>query len=386
MEGSPKTRSIAIGAAGAAFAASLCAGAMFGSVAHAAGAVSQYVLTPSPIAPNASLAPGATVAVTLTAEDSSNAPVPNATVYLSFVPASGGGSATGPGSTPLPASPMAFSADAAGRIAIAYKSPATLPATGRDTLHAQNAASKPTVSRTDTYTFNGPTARYKFSPTPIGGAGTLAASTTVSVSVSALTNSGSAIANATIFLSLTRATGGGSASVGTTALTSTPASFTASGSGVVSVAYTTPATLPTTGTDVLVAQNAASSPSVHGADAYSFGSPTAYALVPTPIAPTGTLVGGAKVTVTLTVSDGHGNTVAGAKVDLFFAQASGGGSATAGGHAISASGSVAVTDSQGRIVIVYTAPATPPSSGSDTVTAKNSTKAPTITASDSYTF
>src|ERR1700682_4165397 len=60
-------------------------------VAHAAGPVANYVLSPSPIAPAGSLAANATKAVTLTAVDSTNAPVPGATAYLSFKHTSTGG-------------------------------------------------------------------------------------------------------------------------------------------------------------------------------------------------------------------------------------------------------------------------------------------------------
>jgi hypothetical protein len=52
-----------------------------------------YRFASSPIAAPGSLAPGANVAVTLSAENAADQGIPNDTVYLSFAPTAGGGSA-----------------------------------------------------------------------------------------------------------------------------------------------------------------------------------------------------------------------------------------------------------------------------------------------------
>ena len=69
---------------------SLLLAALAPGSAFAAGAVTHYVMSPSPIAATASLAAGATKVVTVSAEDSTNALVPGAIVYLSLSQTTGG--------------------------------------------------------------------------------------------------------------------------------------------------------------------------------------------------------------------------------------------------------------------------------------------------------
>jgi DNA-binding beta-propeller fold protein YncE len=115
------------------------------------GPTAQEVISPSPIAPTASLAPNATVNVTVTAETGDGTPTPGVTVWLSFNPTAGGGSAM-VGATTLTSTPQAFTADANGDVTVTYMVPSSPPATGSDVVTAQNALS-PTFSSTDGYAF-----------------------------------------------------------------------------------------------------------------------------------------------------------------------------------------------------------------------------------------
>jgi len=110
------------------------------------GSVASYVFSPSPIA--------GTGTITLTAEDGAGNAVPNATVYLSFTAAAATTPATASvGSTQLNTMPASFTTGTDGTISITYTA-GTGAATGaKDTITAQNAATQPTVSGTDTYTY-----------------------------------------------------------------------------------------------------------------------------------------------------------------------------------------------------------------------------------------
>jgi len=82
------------------------------------------------------------------------------------------------------------------------------------------------------------------------------------------------IAN-TVYLSFKASAGGGSASVGTTKLTSTPALFSTNASGSLTITYTAPASLPSSGQDVITASDAAKTGSTEkNTDSYSFASAT----------------------------------------------------------------------------------------------------------------
>ena len=237
--------------------------------AHAAGPVANYVLSPSPIAAAGSLAASATVAVTLTADDSTTAPVPGATVYLTFKHSKTGGGSALVGTTALTLKAQPFVTDGSGHIAISYHTPSTLLANGEDVITAQNTASSPTIRVTDHYIFNG-VQKYKIHPHPIASTATLGANASVVVTLTALNSSGSGVPGAVVYLLLLPTTGGGSASVGTTALTSTPQTFTANGSGVISITYKTPGVPPTSGIDTIKARSAPTHPIVVASDTYTF--------------------------------------------------------------------------------------------------------------------
>lgn len=359
------------------------------AVAQAAtGTVSKYVFNPRPIAPIGSLAADTSVAVTLTLEDSNADPVPGGGVFLSFTPTTGGGTAS-VGDTALTTTPEPFNADAEGRVAITYRTPATLPAGGTDVIKAQNKPVSANFNKSDIYRYRAPVLRrYVWDPYPIATPGSLTSGERVSLTVTATTSGGTGVPGATIYLSRHGGRRLGTASVGITLLTKSPHPFTANSAGQVTVVFTasTVTPLPTTGTITLIAQNAASSPPVSGADSYSYGVPAAYVFSPRPIASTGTLAAGSSVTVTLIVRDSAGHIVAGARVELLFQQTTGGGSATAGHTALGSTPVGVVTDRKGRIVITYHVATSPPPSGTDTIVAENTAKSPTLTASDSYTY
>lgn len=228
-----------------------------------------YVLAPSPIAAAGTLAANATVAVTLTAEDSTSTPVPGATVYLAFKHTVTGGGSALVGMTVLNLKPQPFVTDGGGHIAISYHTPSTLPTNGEDVITAQNTASLPTLRVTDHYIFN-VVQRYKISPHPIAATASLAGNVTVAVTLTALNSSRVGVSGAVVYLLFTQAAGGGSAAVGTTALTSTPQAFTANASGVISITYKTPSVPPSSGVDTITARSAPTHPIVVASDTYTF--------------------------------------------------------------------------------------------------------------------
>ena len=108
------------------------------------------------------------------------------------------------------------------------------------------------------------------SPHPIATSASLAANSTVVVTLTALNSSHTGVAGAIVYLVFTPATGGGSASVGTTALTSTPQAFTANSSGVISITYKTPGVLLASGTDTIMARSAPTHSIIVASDTYTF--------------------------------------------------------------------------------------------------------------------
>lgn len=377
-----RTRSQAVLISAALGAALLLASVVPAGV-FAAGAVSHYVIAPAPIAPAASLAANATKALTVSAEDSTNALVPGAVVYLSISQTTGGGSAT-VGTTVLTSTPVAFTATA-GTITVTYKAPAVLPSGGKDIIKAANAKTLATISGSDFYSFSKVT-RYVFSPTPIAPPGTLAASAVVSVTLTSFNSSLVAVPGAVVYVSFVPAVGGGTASVGLTALSSTPIAFTSNVAGQIVVSYHVPAVRPASGTDTIIATDATKNATLSKTDSYSFAGPASFVMSPNPIAALGTLTAGKTVSVTLTARDLGGNAVAGAVVWLYFTRAAGGGTASVGSKLLSTTPAKFLTGSSGTLVVTYKASLTPPTSGTDTISAENSKVAPTVLGSDAYTY
>lgn len=111
-----------------------------------------YRFGPSPIATSGSLAANASVPVALSGEDGLDAGVPNLPMYLSFLQAPGGGSAS-VGATKLTSTPTLFAANSSGVIGLTYTAPGTLPASGIDQIKVQDLTSNPTEFNTDSYDF-----------------------------------------------------------------------------------------------------------------------------------------------------------------------------------------------------------------------------------------
>ncbi|MDQ6846612.1 MAG: hypothetical protein M3019_03390 [Candidatus Dormibacteraeota bacterium] len=246
----------------------------------AAGPVAKYVFSPKPIAPAGTLALGASaISVTVTAEDSTGAAVPNASVNLSFSslglqPSGATGGSAKVGSVALTSTPAPFAANGSGVIPVTYTPPqsGTLPTSGRDQIAASDPTT-PTITGSDAYSFSAVTA-FTWNPQPIAATGSLAAGDSVTFQVIARDGGGNAVPNATVFLSFT---GAGSATAMdnnpavTKTLTSTPKTFIADSNGAVSITYHAPSSLPSSGTDTVTAQNqGGTTPAFKSTDTYSF--------------------------------------------------------------------------------------------------------------------
>ena len=73
-------------------------------------------------------------------------------VWLYFTPTTNGGAAS-VGSKVLSATPARFLTSSAGTVTVTYKSSATPPASGADTIHAENLKVAPTIIGSDAYTY-----------------------------------------------------------------------------------------------------------------------------------------------------------------------------------------------------------------------------------------
>jgi hypothetical protein len=216
---------------------------------------------------------------------------------------------------------------------------------------------------------------YVFSPAPIAPNGTLTGSTSINVT---LTPTGATPS----YLSFS---GPGTACVGASCLTGTP-TLVPPTAGQITIQYTTPSSLPTSGAAAITVQDAPSSPTNTLTDTYTFTrvvNKLALSTSPT-IAPTGDLVAGMSVRVMLTATDVANSPIAGASISFTFQQASGGGSASVAKVALTASAQRFTTDANGQIAIVYGTPATlPTAGGTDTIAA---TAAGGANDHDTYTF
>ena len=353
------------------------------AIVFAATPVTHYLNWRTPIAAPGSLPANTTKVVYVQAKNSSGNLVPGSVIYLSFSATPGGGSAT-VGSTALTTTPVPFTA-ATGLIIVSYRTHVVLPTGGKDILKTANAKTGPTITATDTYNFS-TVATYSFNANPIAPPGSLAASSGTVVTLTALDSSGVAVPGAVVYLSYSQSAGGGTASVGATTLTGTRTPFTSNSSGQIVVTYAAPASLPASGTDTISASDATRNVTTTRTDSYSFAGPTSFTISPAPIAATNTLTAGRTVTLTLTARDSSSNPVGGALVWVSFAQAANGGSASVGAKVLSATPARLLTSASGTLTITYTASATHPSSGTDTINAENLKVDPTITVSDAYTY
>ncbi|HEV2368608.1 MAG TPA: hypothetical protein VGR90_01955, partial [Acidimicrobiales bacterium] len=383
----------------------------------------QYLFTPDPIASPASLTAGQTVPVTLQVETAAGQPEPSTTVYLSFSATSGGGSVsvvpspTGQGPPSACASPALGSqpepcqTDVNGQVSMSYTAggsgpgsamPTNGPAGGQDVITAQNASSKPTETGTDAYDYGNAT--YTLTPTPIAATGSLGSSQNVNVTLVAADASGQAMAKTPVYLSLSSGAGGSGAAgsgigsatatgatagptnpTGTNAVGSSPTAFTTDSNGRIVITYSTPAKPPAQGTDVLTAQNASSNPTSSSTDTYTYA-PAAFSFSPDPVAAPGSLGPGQQVSVALTLTGPAGQPRPGGTAYLSFSPAPGGGTAQVGSTALTSTPAPFTADSSGRVTIAYTAPQSPPTRGTDTITAQDAASSPANTAADSYAF
>jgi hypothetical protein len=131
-----------------------------------------YTLTPTPIAPMGTLAAGAHATVTVVAKDGSGNPVPGAFLDLSLTSTgTSGGSATAfsqiSGTTKnLNNLPNRFGADSTGTVTVNYTAANPLPASGADTITAQNHPTA-THSAATTYTYATSTVQPQGPYTPV---------------------------------------------------------------------------------------------------------------------------------------------------------------------------------------------------------------------------
>ena len=229
---------------------------------------SRFTFAPSPIAPPGTLSANGTVAVTVTALNSSSVAVAGDGIYLSFTPAAGGGHAA-VGLTALTTTPVKFVANATGQVVVTYTLPATLPATGIDLLVAADSSKNATISKSDAYSFAGPTA-YAFSPNPIAATATLAANATRTVTLTATDATLHPVSGARIYLSFTQTTAGGTAWVVSKQLSITMNPFLTNSAGHITITYKASATPPATGTDTIHASNLRSGATLTASDAYTY--------------------------------------------------------------------------------------------------------------------
>ena len=248
--------------------------AALSAVAATPGPLATFVFSPSPIGASGTLTPGTPVTVTVTAKDAAGTPIPGASAWLALFAATAttSGSAvsqtktltTNPSATPV-------TADSNGQFTIDY-TPGDATG-GKDVLQAQNASTSPTVKVTDTYRYFG--GSYTFTPNPIAGAGSVGSAQAVSGKVCVLDAAKVAIPGASAWLSFVAAAGSnGSAVAGngtSTALTGTPAPFTADGSGCIAWTYTGPTAPPSIGEDILTVQDWPDHVGVLQTDRYAFG-------------------------------------------------------------------------------------------------------------------
>ncbi len=159
--------------------------------------------------------------------------------------------------------------DSSGAIVLTYHAPATPPAQGRADWVGQLSSSPTTKVKAQTHYVY--TTVFRFGPSPVAPAGSLAANANVPIALSAQDGLDHGIAGSTVYLSFR---GAGSASVGTTALTSTLALFTTASEGTLQITYKAPASLPTSGQDVITVQDESTKPQEVNTDSYAFASTT----------------------------------------------------------------------------------------------------------------
>jgi hypothetical protein len=230
-----------------------------------------------------------------------------------------------------------------------------------------------------------------FTPAPVGTVNSVAAGSTVTVTLTAEDATNTPVPGVAVWVSFNQAPSGGTAFVGTTGLGSRVQPFTTDGSGHVSISYSTPSVYPTSNNsvDVIHAQNGASRiTSTTTADtSFSYSNIIALVFTPTPIARQGSLGPSHSVTVTLTVFGPGGTRLANAPVDLSFHQGKGGGSASVGATALGHNPISFMTNAAGQVIITYMTPSVlPVVITSDKLIASDAPKFGAVTAGDAYRY
>lgn len=210
-------------------------------------------------------------------------------------------------------------------------------------------------------------------PASIANTASLAANSTTTFPVTAKDGTGTALPGATIYLKFGRTTGGGSASVGATALTAVYQAFVTDGAGQVPVTYRTPAVLPKGGHDLVTAANAATLATASVASQYSFTTTAHYRITPEPIGSPGSLHPSTAVPVVINALNANLLGVPFAQVCVNMVAATGGGIATVGAVRLTANFQCFTSNSVGKLAVTYTTPAKLPSTGTDVITAQDTT-------------
>jgi hypothetical protein len=235
-----------------------------------------YTFAPSPIARSGSLGPSATVSVSLGVRGADSANI--RTVWLSFVPATGGGTAMAGGKS-LNSTPQSFTTDSSGQVTVTYQTGAGPPANGFDVITVADQQSGSDVTAIDAYSYAGCPTTLTLTPVPIAPRGSLTARQSVAVVATPKDASSALMAGTPIRLSIS-GTGGGTAYAGPLAipLTSTPTPFNTDSTGRLVITYATPGTLPTSGgTDTIAAQtDAACATQIAGLSSYTYAVPTTF--------------------------------------------------------------------------------------------------------------
>jgi len=151
--------------------------------------------------------------------------------------------------------------------------------------------------------------------------------------------------------------------------------------GQLVMTYHAPAAPPAQGRADWVGQLTGSTTKVKAQTHYVYT--TVFRFGPSPIATPGSLAASAPVPITLSAQDGLDQGIPGSTVYLSF---KGAGSASVGGTALTSTPVLFNTASDGTLQILYTAPASLPTSGQDTITVQDLASKPQEVNTDSYAF
>jgi hypothetical protein len=162
--------------------------------------------------------------------------------------------------------------DSSGSLVMTYTAPTILPAQGRADWVGQFSTNPSATPKAESHYVY--CTVYRFGPSPIAHAGSLVAGASVPITLSAESGADVASPNSTAYLSFKAANGGGSASVGSQNLTTNPQLFTVSSSGTLTITYTAPSHLPSSGVDTITVQDLSRSPLLVNTDSYAFAAGT----------------------------------------------------------------------------------------------------------------